>query len=366
MNDKLAGVMIAVVVMTACTAEPRHEAPAPERAGTDRGDEIGIDAHDRWPSAARVFPARLDGKSFWVGAAGNSVWVATGDGETVARWSGKGEVQAVASGDLGSGPQLFVAWGRGRSDLDAPLSLEAWSPGKPAVELASWPSPRADFAHLSVADLDHDEVPELVYAAFDSKFFVREGSIDAQGIRRQGDRVRMAMSRAFGDLDGDGKTDRVLGRLYGEGTSPGDCTIQLATGQTLKVEGLEGGIRSLTIGQMVGDSTPTLYVADGWSSAYAKEGKARVRRVELKGKGAAMATTVGTSDDEYTFNVLEVRNGTLFAYGDRRITRFVHHSGEVNAQTVASQKTPLAPSARIARDASIALEPGSPARLLSL
>lgn len=267
-----------------------------------------------------------DGKDLVLGTQGQRVWGArlTSTGLDI-HWSvpAPGILQRATSGIVDQREWVVLAFGRGRGRLDAPLSVKLVEPNTGEERLlAQWPSPRADFAHLSVSDLDSDGSNEIVYAAFESKYHVREWTHPIPGERRSGALTRMATARAFADLDGDGSTDRIVGRIYGDDLgASGDLKIETATQSTEPK--IVGGIRSLAVAHTQGDRRPTLYVADGWSSSYAKEGRALLKRVSFDGKRFRIDDCV-ESDDEYTFNRIEVLgrppSQQLIVYGNRRLS----------------------------------------------
>ncbi|MEL6544802.1 MAG: hypothetical protein AAFQ82_09255, partial [Myxococcota bacterium] len=242
-----------------------------------------------------------------------------------------GMLQRAAAGNTGDGLKLYLAYGRGRGQLDVPLTIDAIDPKNGQVNrVAQWQSPRADFTHLSVTD------GELVYAAFESKYSIREWRSGAPGHSE-----RMATSRTFADLDGDGQTDRVIGRIYGDAVrSEGDLRVEFGNGKVAKIP-VAGGVRSLAVADTKIDAVPTLYFADGWSASYAKEGRALLKRAEFR-DGKFEVTQVVQSHDEYTFNrVVPVGlpgNEDLLLYGSARVSWvFRDEAGAVGLRPMAGK-----------------------------
>ncbi len=279
------------------------------------------------PDSQQLFVVHLSPtRDFLVGSAGERVWGASLAGERpTVKWTlpAPGAIQRVAAGNLGEGIRIILAFGRGRGRLDAPLTLDAVDPESgEASRIRQWESPRADFTHLSVVN------GELVYAAYDSKYTVREW----RGTNA-GPPERMATSRAFADLDGDGKTDRVVGRIYGDTVgAPGDLRIELANGRVHELPVL-GGVRALAIADTRIDDVPTLYFADGWSARYAREGRALLQRARYI-DGAFEVEPVVESHDEYTFNRIAPvglpGEEDLLLYGSTRVSwLFRDQSGAV-------------------------------------
>ena len=168
---------------------------------------------------------------------------------------------------------------------------------------------RNESAHLSSVDLNDDGVPDVAFAYYASKYMVRtrhmlstpaDAGPGPGSLVQEGKDVRMASSRAYGDLDGDKKVDEVVGRVYGDAKGePGDLTVHFANGKTVKVPS-DRGIKAVWIGKAGADKRPALYFSDGWESNYGKKARAQLKRATF-GKGATAPAKIGDSDKEFTF-----------------------------------------------------------------
>jgi hypothetical protein len=266
-----------------------------------------------------------------LGTDDDQVWLAAApkDGKAEVRWTrkGPGVAQEVAYGDFGQGPHVYVAWGVGRGHLDAPLVLEALDPKTgAATELWRNAGERNECAHLSIADVDRDGKPDLAFAYYSSKYFVKARNIKANGQLVEGPEVRMATSRAYADLDGDGKADEIVGRVYGDDKNvPGDLKVDFGKGPVQVPT--ENGVRSLVVAALGGEARPSLYFCDGWVANYGKEAHARVKRARWA-DGKLTVETVGASPDEFTFFSLRTLDldgdgkPELIGQGDKRVTAF--------------------------------------------
>jgi hypothetical protein len=286
------------------------------------------------PASDRVFAVSADGgtRDLLLGTDGDALWAAdvTGpaQGRLLWRVTGPGVVQRVAVGDLGRGRKLYVARGVGRGFLSAPLVLRELDPKTgQGTELWRNAGARNECAHLSVADVDGDGANELAFAYYASKYMVTTRHLEADGSSQPGAGVRMASSRAHGDLNGDGKADLAVGRVYGDAKGqPGDLKVDLGKGWTTVPT--DNGVRAVLIAQLAGDTQPRLYFADGWVSNYGKEAKAQIKRAQWDGTRWT-TTLVAKSANEFTFFALQAADVDadgaleLVAQGNKKVTRFL-------------------------------------------
>ncbi len=256
------------------------------------------------PPSQRVWAVSLDGTSelhHVVGAHKDQLWAWDPDQQReLWRVRGPAVAQMVAVGDIGKGRRLYVAWGVGRDYLRVPLVLQSLDPATgQGEELWRFDGERTEAAHLSVSDVDRDGKPELAFAYYISKYFVKTRHIEGDGKVIEGPEIRMASSRAFGDLDGKGGVDELIGRVYGdEKGMPGDFWYDLGKGRTQIFE-VAKGVKDVAFVDL-GGKRPTALISDGWVSNYGAEARARLVRVRME-KGKPAVELVGESPDEFTF-----------------------------------------------------------------
>jgi peroxiredoxin len=184
-----------------------------------------------------------------------------------------------------------------------PLAADGWKP----AELYRKPSERPEVTTLEVTDVDGDGAVDILLAYFSSKYFVDIVTLT----RRDGEwrasapiNVRMGPHVDAGKVTADGKPRIVVGRPYGEpappaepaGSAPGDAGKKASTPPTVVGDAfvLDGsarlelpvrrGVSSVEIGDLTGDGTPEIVVADGWHSDFGKI--ARGRLAVLTGQGS--------------------------------------------------------------------------------
>lgn len=301
---------------------PAAEAPSPPPAAPEA----------LLPASDRVFVVSLDGQAeHLLGANADQLWAVAptraGYGRPLWTLKGPGVVQRVAVGDAGRGHKLYVAWGVGRGFLQAPLVLQEVDPATgQATDLWRNMGERNETAHLSIADVDRDGEDELAFAYYTSKYQVGVRHLDRDGTTRPGPEVRMATSRLYADLNGDGQADEVIGRVYGDDKNlPGDLRVDF--GQGAVSVPTDNGVKSLLVAKLADDPGPTLYFADGWVADYGKSARAQVKRVRWA-DGKPAVEQVAASSDEFTFFDLWAADidgdgaDELVGQGDKRVSAF--------------------------------------------
>jgi hypothetical protein len=281
------------------------------------------------PPSDRVFALPMaDGGTLLLGADGSELWAVELRGRDAReRWrvrgEGKGGVQLVAQGDFGRGQRIYAARGT-RGVVRAPLVLEEIDPANgDASELWRHDGLRNDAVHLSVADVDADGEAELAFAYFVTNHEVRTRHLEADGTIVASGSMRMATTRAYADVDGDGTADEVIGRLYGDaGDAKGHIRARLG-GAWVHVP-TDRGVRSLVAVQPPRGAA-TLYFADGWSASYGRDARAQLKRARWNGE-RFQVDLLAQSEDEYTLFALapfEVGGrAAVAAAGSHRVTLF--------------------------------------------
>jgi hypothetical protein len=290
------------------------------------------------PASDRVFTVQLalGAAPYVLGADGEKLWAAqvTEPGRVRVLWTveGAGSVQRVAAGDLGRGLRMYVARGPSGANRTAPLSLSEVEPATgEARELWKRPPPskrgRSEASFLSVVDVDRDAAADLAFAYFEDNQHVRTRHVTAAGKVLEGPPLRMEMGRAYADVDGDGKTDEIVGTLYGASNSePGELRVNRADATSVVIPS-DGGIRALTVAADA-NGRAAIYFSDGWVEQFATGAKAQLKRARWV-EGRFEVEQLGTSPDEFTFFELHAANGPtqgsgpfIVAQGNRRVTVF--------------------------------------------
>lgn len=328
------------LALSGCTTHGPDPVPAATSAGTKGATSAKTTAASAPRSSAAVSAGEAatglppSDRVFFaggllLGADGTRLWARTPGAGGRALWQteGEGVVHVVAHGDLGDGPRLYVGRGVGRGHLQAPLVLESIDPATGArTELWRNAGERNEPVTLTVADVDADGKVELAFAYYASKYMVRTRHLRAGGQwMAEGPEVRMATLRLWADVDADGRTDEVLGRVYGDAKDvPGDLRVD--RGRGLEPIETENGIKSAAF-TAFGRTPPALYFCDGWVANYGQAAKARLKRARYVA-GKPVVERLGDSADEFTFFALTAADldgdgrTDLVAQGDKRFTLF--------------------------------------------
>ena len=243
-----------------------------------------------------------DGQGDLVFVDGQRIRVVTPSGRLVGEAEVSAGIQVLRTTDLdGDGRAEIVAgWGRSRHHPTATTRVTVHRLQGNTLREEVIVAPTT--TRPDVATIVPTAKNSLAIAYFDSKYEVNLVHAHRQQARWTLEtlgQVRMAMSLAWGDVDGDGSSDLVVGRVYGETQGgDGDAFILKAKGQRTVLPTLRG-VRGLAVADMDGDGKSEIYLGDGWHQDYGKQAKGLLSRITWAG-GEYRKEVVEDTAGQYT------------------------------------------------------------------
>jgi len=258
---------------------PRPVPPLPDPLPGKRQD-VSAAVGKAWRVAIGDFDG--DGKRELAVADSDKLRVLNAAGNEIASLPVPGGIQLLVAADLDRDghDELYAGWGQSRDHRDAKAKIARYTlqHGQLVEDTIATPdTPRPEITSLVPVDKD-----VLLVAYYSSKYntksaLARHGATGWQ--LEPLAEMRMGTSYARGDVDGDGKPDVVVGRVYGDAKGvDGDAFVLAPDGKRTAIPTLRG-VRSLAIAE--GD----IYFGDGWHQNYAESARGRVNRAHHAADG---------------------------------------------------------------------------------
>lgn len=254
----------------------------------------GVLAPAPWlKDAERVAVVHHGGKAFVVAAGTHWLRIFSPAGVRVAeaREKGAAHVLEIVDVDGDGNAEIAVGRGLGRDARDASPSVTLYAfDGSGLGTPRRVPLPATTRAQIVGIVADPAQKGRLWIGSFDSKYHVTlveaqastSGAFTTQSLGR----IRMPVSMAGGDPDGDGHTDLLIARPYGDSLdAPGDVFVFARGEQGTLLPSMRGARAVAVKGRDV-------VYADGWHREYARKGRALVTRARWDGKAWQAQTLV--------------------------------------------------------------------------
>jgi hypothetical protein len=197
--------------------------------------------------------------------------------------------------------EIYAGWGQTREHMDtkAHLSVLRFNKGLLREEQILQPATtRHDIASI----LPMPDSQAIYFSYFDSKYMVSTVLLSRGGdgwTMKPALQIRMASSYARGDVDGDGKPDLVVGRVYGDDVGiDGDAFVQgLGADAKRTMISTTRGVRSLAV--IDGE----VFLGDGWHQNYGTHGRGLLSRARIVG-GAFVTNVVEDTAGQYAIDAI--------------------------------------------------------------
>jgi hypothetical protein len=278
------------------------------------------------------------------------IWIAHPSGRVVAEAPVPAAIQILRAVDLdGDGRfEIVAGWGRSHAHQGGTtrITIHRLQGDTLSQELITAPTTtRQDVASFVATDSG-----TLTVAFFESKYMVKVARARHAANRWSLEdlaTLRMATTLAWGDVDGDGLMDLVVGRVYGEEQGgDGDAFVLRPGGQRIPIPTVRG-VRGLAVADLNGDGRNEVYLGDGWHQDYGKQARGLLSRARWV-NGAFETEILENTPGQYTlWDILPADvdgdgRKELVTRGSSYVRAFRFHQGRWQGLTIAGASRGIA------------------------
>jgi hypothetical protein len=325
----LVSVIVALLAMSGCDCSPRSKSATPATTAPTQEGQAPSDPAAMPPPAEPV--ARRDvralvgdgvraalgdvtgnGRNEILVASASHLRVVTAGGAELASMPVPGGIQVLEAADLdGDGrAEILAGFGRTREHREAPARASIFRLGPEGMEEERVLALEGERPEI-VAMLPFASAPGSEPALFVAHFTTRYEVASHRAMRSNAEwdmsplaTLRMAMSYALGDVDGDGTPDLVVGRVYGDAKDvDGDAFVLRPDGARVAIPTTRG-VRGLAVVDTDGDGKAEVFLGDGWHQDYGNVARAQLTHArfdpELADGGGFRSEVIADMPGEYT------------------------------------------------------------------
>ncbi|MDB4957518.1 MAG: hypothetical protein JWO36_5087 [Myxococcales bacterium] len=257
---------------------PTPQAPAPPLPNPLPGHRRDVTSIVGSAARAAIGDLDGDGKNELVLVDADRLRIVTPDGRELASTAVHGGIDVLVVADLDHDhrAEVLAGFGMSREHRDAPAQVVLYRLDHGQLHEEVVLAPQTTRAEIVEIVPLVDEKSAMLIAYYEAKYVVRSVIARHPGSTWTTSDVAsipMATSYARGDLDGDGKPDLVVGRVYGDNKgAEGDAFVLAADGKRSAIPTTRG-VRSVAIADLDGDGHLDVFLADGWHQNYAQSAR---------------------------------------------------------------------------------------------